>query len=102
MYSGAKYKTRHARLFYAARSHICKLYVCTVKMEQKFRRLCITIVIFIRASCEKFHKALHFAKKKDTTHLAYRHTEQKISYLRYLRPQHFFNVRLNIILLIRS
>ena len=49
-------KSWHARLFYTARSHMYKLYVCIVTMEHKFRRLCITLVIFMRAASEKYHK----------------------------------------------
>jgi hypothetical protein len=40
--------------------------------------------------------------QKGTTPLGYCHTEEKFSYLRSLRPQHFCNIRLNIILSIRS
>ena len=61
-------KPWYARVFYATRSHIYKLYVRFVKVKHKFRKLCVTLVIFTRAACEKFHKnGLTLCQKKKVT-----------------------------------
>jgi len=66
---------RPARLYYAVRGHVCKLYIViyTIRITQLFRRLYTPIIIFPSAAREPSHNngVLPFATKSLDAHILY-------------------------------